>query len=262
MEEINRTAMGKPPMPREHGAWVILLAPLASALGISGTFNLDTALLVLSVLCFFIARSSYLRATASAGGPGARKAARWVLVWLALSAGTGFPLLWPGQRWWLIAFAAAAAPIAFQKPRRSSPAQGLAVAGLTLTAPVAWYVATGHLDSWAWTLWLLHTLFFASGFFYVQMHFAAVRQRSRQGVARGTMAYHLLLAALLAGLVAADAIPAGMALCFVPALARAAAGILMLQPTLRIKRLAWTEVAYAILFTATLIAAARYQLGR
>ncbi len=147
-------------------------------------------------------------------------------------------------------------PIAFRKPSRSFSAQLLAMTGLTLTAPAAWYVATGNLDAWTWKLWALNSLYFASGFFYVKMHFAAVRPRSVVGMAKGVVLYHVLLVVFLAALVAGDIITVWVALAFVPALLRAAVGIVRLQPVVSIKRLAWLEVAYSVLFAAGIIAAA------
>jgi hypothetical protein len=261
MNPQSDTSLGRPPLPREHGAWGILLVPLVTALGVSRVFNLQTALLIASVLCFFIARTSYLRAVALSEGPLYRRAIAWAWVLMGASVLAAAPLLLWGDRWWLLAFGAVAMPIAFRKPSRSFPAQLLAMMGLTLTAPVAWYVATGKLDDWAWMLWGLNALYFASGFFYVKMHFAAVRQRSSVGVARGVILYHLLLMALLAGLVAGDILTGWMALAFAPALGRAAVGIVRLRPVVQIKRLAWLEVGYSLLFATSLIAAATAARG-
>jgi hypothetical protein len=269
MQRPLNSTPAKPPLPREHGAWGILLVPLATAAGISGVFDLKVALLLVSVLCFFVARGSFLRAVAAGvslrrlGMPsdapvkGAATSLKWTLLLLAGSAAGAAPLVLVWHRWWLVAFGAAAAPLAFRKTGLHLAAQLAAMTGLTLTAPVTWYVATGNLDPWAWKLWLLNSLYFAGGFFFVKMHLAAAMQRSTAGVARGTIVYHAALAAGLVALVLAGQISWAVALAFVPAVVRAAVGAARLTPKLRIKRLAWTEVALSVVFGLSLIAAAR-----
>jgi hypothetical protein len=235
-----QTIESRPPMPREHGAWGILLVPFATAAGISGTFNLPVSLLLVSVVSFFIARMSFLK-----------RQWKWVVLLLAVSAAAGAPLLFIWHRWWLIAFGVAAAPLAFRKTERHLALQLLAMTGLTLTAPATWYVATGNLDAMAWKLWLLNSLYFAGSFFFVKMHLAAAIQRTTNGVRTGTIVYHAALLPVL--LVVAGP----MTLAFIPAIARALIGAWKLTPKLQIKRLAWNEVAYSILFGVLLILVVR-----
>jgi hypothetical protein len=163
----------KPPLPREHGAWGILLIPFATAVSVAGVFDLKVALLLASVLCFYIARTAFLKQNFP-----------WTIRLLAGSAGCALPLLLVWELWWLAAFGAVAAALAFRKTERSIAMQLLAIAGLTMTAPAAWYVATGKLD---YRLWLLNVLYFAGGVFYVKMHIAAAMARRadklRQGAA-------------------------------------------------------------------------------
>lgn len=221
----------KPPMPREHGAWGILLIPFATAVGVAGVWNLPLALLLVSILCFYVARTSYLKSNT-----------RWTFMLLAASGAATLPLLLVWKLWWLAAFGVVATPLAFRKTERSVPMQLLAVAGLTLTAPAAWYVATGQLDC---RLWLLNALYFAGGVFYVKMHIAtAIARRPAQRAA--TLIYYGALA-----IVAAWWWPVGLA--FAPVIVRAFVGVARLTPVLRIKRLGWTEVAYSLVFLVTLV---------
>lgn len=224
----------RPPMPREHGAWGILLIPFATAVGVAGVWNLPVALLLAGILCFYVARTSFLKQNF-----------RWTAILLAGSAGCTLPLLFVWKLWWLAAFGIIAAPLAFRKIERSVAMQLLAVAGLTLTAPAAWYAATGKLD---YRLLLLNVLYFAGGVFYVKMHIATAIQRTGSKLRFGaaTLAYYSALA-----VVAAWWWPVGLA--FVPVIVRAFAGVVRLTPTLRIKRLGWTEVAYSVVFAIALI---------
>lgn len=269
-----------PPMPREHGAWGILLIPFATAVGVSGVFDLKVALLLVSVLGFYVARTSWLKmrssvaargpsVVASAKGdergdhtaprspPAATGARRWTGLLLATSFACVAPLVFLWHLWWLVAFGAVAAPLAFRKTERSVAMQLVAVAGLTLTAPAAWYAATGGLDRRAWLLWLLNVLYFAGGVFYVKMHVAAaIRRKPFESIAEKirfgavTLIYYGALAAF--GVVLW---PVGLA--YAPVVVRSVAGVWRLSPTLRIKRLGWTEVAYSIVFATVLIVALR-----
>jgi hypothetical protein len=223
--------VSRPPMPREHGAWGILLIPFATAVGVSGVFDLKVALLLAGVLCFYVARTSFLKQNP-----------RWTVLLLAGSVACTLPLLLVWKLWWLAAFGAAAAPLAFRKTERSVAMQLLAVAGLTLTAPAAWYAATGKLD---YRLWLLNVLFFAGGVFYVKMHIAAAMARRPDG-RMPVMIYYGALAGI-----GALWWPVGLA--YAPAIVRAFVGVARLSPVLKIKRLGWTEVAYSIVFAITLV---------
>jgi hypothetical protein len=226
-------------MPREHGAWGILLIPFATAVGVAGVWNLPVALLLVSVLCFYVARSSWLK-----------RNYRWTAILLAGSAACVLPLLVVWKFWWLAAFGVVAAPLAFRKTERSVAMQLLAVAGLTLTAPAAWYAATGLLGWPAGRLWLLNALYFAGGIFYVKMHVATAIARKPAG-RLPVVLYYGALAAL-----AAWWWPVGLA--FVPVIARAFVGAARVSPVLRIKRLGWTEVAYSIVFAVSLVALIRW----
>jgi len=229
-------------LPREHGAWGIILIPFATAVASTGVFDRPVALLLASILCFYLARTSFLK------GDYRRTAGL-----LAASLITAAPVIWIGHRWWLVAFGASVVPIALRRTNRGIAWQLVAVAGLTLTAPVAWYVATGSLGWPAWRLWLLNALYFAGRVLYVKMHIAAAIQRSTSRLRLGapTLAYH---GALL--VVAFCWRPIG--LVFIPAIIHALIGVARLTPVLRIKQLAWTEVAASVVFGGCLITGIRF----
>lgn len=208
--------------------------PFATAVGVAGVWNLPVALLLVSVLCFYIARTSYLK-----------RNYRWMAILLAGSVGATVPLVFVWELWWLPVFGLAAAPLALQPNDRRMIRQLLAVAALTLTAPAAWYTATGELD---YRLWLLNVLYFAGGVFYVKMHVGAAIQRGSTKLRLGapTMIYYGALT-----VVAALWQPVGLA--FIPAIARAFVGVVRLTPMLRIKRLGWTEVAHSVVFALLVV---------
>ena len=228
-----RPVVVRPPMPREHGAWGILLIPFATAVGVAGVWNLPVTLLLVSILCFYVARTSWLKQNY-----------RWTIALLAGSTACVLPLLCVWKLWWLAGFGAIAAPLAFRKTERNVVMQLLAVAGLTLTAPAGWYAATGKLD---YRLWLLNVLYFAGGIFYVKMHIATAIARKPTG-RWPVVIYYGALAGMCFW-------PVGLA--FVPVIVRAFVGAARVSPVLRIKRLGWTEVGYSLLFGAVLVTLAR-----
>lgn len=105
--------------------------------------------------------------------------------------------------------------------------QLLAVGGLTLTAPAAWYVTTGALDGRAWWLWLLNVLCFAGGVFYVKSHVAAairlrpfesLAERAQDGAA--VLVYHAGLVAVPLALASHGVISFWALLAYAPVVAR------------------------------------------
>ncbi len=219
-----------------------MLIPFATAAGIAGLVNAPVAWLLVSVVSFYLARTSFLKGDY-----------RWMVGLFAGSFIAAVPVVFVWHRWWLIAFGAGVAPVAFRKTDRSVALQLAAVAGLTLTAPVAWYVATGSLGWPAWRLWLVNAFYFAGRVFYVKMHVAAAVQRnaSRLRLGASTLAYHGALAG-----VAVCWWPVGLA--FVPGVVHAFIGVAQLTPVLRIKRLAWTEVAVSVMFGLSLVTVTRW----
>ena len=238
----------KPPMPREHGAWGILLIPFATAVGVAGVFDLKVALLLGSILSFYVARTSFLK-----------RDFQWTFVLLAVSAGCTAPLLLTWKLWWLVAFGGVAGLLAFRKTERGITMQLLAVSGLTLTAPAAWYVATGQLNQRAWWLWLLNVLYFAGGVFYVKMHVSAAIRRQRLETITERIRFGASTLIYYGALAGAGVALWPVGLAYAPVVARAVIGVMRLSPTLRIKRLGWTEVVYSIAFAGVLIVTLRKQ---
>jgi len=155
--------------------------------------------------------------------------------------------------------------LAFRKTERSVAIQLLAVCGLTLTVPAAWYVATSQIDQRAWLLWSLNVLHFAGGVFYVKMHVAAAARRkpfesfaekARHGAV--VLAYHAGLVAVLLALASSGVVSSRASLAYAPVVVRAFVRIVRLSPTLRIRRLGWTEVAHSLVCAVTLVAAFRF----
>ena len=72
-----------------------------------------------------------------------------------------------------------------------------------------------------------------------------------------TLSYYAGLSAILFALAWSSTISFCVALAYAPVVVRAVAGVWRLSPSLRIKRLGWTEVGYSIVFAVILIATLR-----
>jgi len=227
-------------MPREHGAWGMLLVPFAIAVAVSGVFDWKMALLLVSTLLFYIARASWLR-----------RNWKWMTVLLIASLAAAAPLFFVWKLWWLAAFSTVAAAFAARPNPRGLAMQVAAVGGLTLTAPAAWYVATGALDAAAFWIWLWNTLYFAGGVLYVRLRIA------RAGLRWPVLAFYGAVLLFVLALALANVVSYRVLLAFAPAATRAAIGVGRLALPLRVKRLGWSEVAHSLVFGVLLTFALR-----
>src|SRR5580704_4499963 len=174
-------------VPREHGAWGMLLVPLVTgaAVGLlAGGRIAPVLLLTMATLTLFWLRTpveSWLGTSAVRvqTREELRLVCRVVLPLATVATVAVGALFWQGKNReliWLgmIAGAAFVAQILLKKLGRTTrmAAEVVGALALTSTAPAAYCVATGRLDARAWELWLVNWLFAAD-----QIHFVWVRIR-------------------------------------------------------------------------------------
>jgi hypothetical protein len=258
-------------VPREHGAWGMLLVPLVTgaAVGLSlGHGWMPLALLVLAALSIFWLRTpveSWLGA-----GPMRAQGTQEVNAVVTAVAALGSvalvslaALLWDGPRLSLALLGAVAA-VAFgaqalmKRVRRlRMTAQTIGAIGLTSTAAAAYCVAAGRLDARAFALWAANWLFAGDQIHFVQLRIHASRLAgAREKLSRGR-AFLVGQAALAIALAVSwyiGRLPALAALAFVPVLARGFLWFASGPQTLAVKRLGWTELAHSVTFGALLVA--------
>lgn len=293
-------------LPREHGAWGVLLIPFLATAAIARRADAPVVLTLVAVFLFYLARHPlelllapqarrYYRDQGPRPGdePPEVKETRvgiavpprallgWFLIYGAAGIVVALPLLLVFHRYGLLILGGVAAgflvlrvELLRQRAERSLLGEWLAVPGLTLSAPTAWVAATGVLDATAVLLWLLHTLFFSSGIFYVKFRIRALQQKrplatfwGRVVFARDLIGYHLLMLVFAASVVhigwasSFEVAPRGpehwapwiAALPFLPAALRALARVIWFGGRFEIKRLGWTEVAHSVVFGALLV---------
>lgn len=259
-------------VPREHGAWGMLLIPLltGAAVGLlAGGHVAPVLLLTAAVLALFWLRTpveSWLGT--SAVRIQTRQEHRLVLGVIlpiaAVAAANLIALFWQGKNrelLWIgiIAGAAFAAQICLKKIGRAArmAAEVVGAMALTSTAPAAYCVATGRLDARAWALWLVNWLFAAD-----QVHFVWVRIRGARAAGFGEkiavgwsfLAGQILLGAMLALACHFNWLPKLTLIAFGPILLRGFAWFINKPQPIVVRRLGWTEMAHAVAFGVLLTA--------
>jgi hypothetical protein len=268
MSETRRRALI---FPREHGAWGILLVPLASgaAVGLlAGGQWLPLAPLTIAALTLFWLRTpveSWLGTTPLRAHTGAelQLVRRTVLALAAVAAGA---LIWVfgggrnGELLWIGAGAALAflAQAFLKKACRSARtvAQMIGAAGLTAAAPAAYYVATGRVTATAWSLWIANLLFAINQIHFVQLRIHASRGATRaeklsQGA--GFLVEQAVLMALIALACARGFFSWYAAVAFLPALIRGFAWFARRSRPLAVRALGWSELGLAAGFGILLV---------
>lgn len=260
-------------IPREHGAWGMILVPLSTGALVasrSGANAASVALFLGAALSLFWLRTP-LEAWLGTSAIKAQTAAERTVT-LRMIAFTGAVALANGvlliARHYveglsiiaIVALAAFAAQAGVKKLGRKGrmPAQIIGAIGLTSTAAGAYYVASGRLDGIAAGLWAANWLFAAGQIHFVQVRIhssraANLKEKMQQGwgFLVGQMA---VLAALLAG-TSVHLFPRTIVLAFVPVLLRGAFWFIDRPRPLGVHRLGLTELAHSVLFGGLLFAA-------
>ena len=246
-------------LPKEHGAWAMLYVPFAVGTLVAWTASLRLLLLLLAVTFVFIARESLLAWWRSRGrGREDFEARRFMIVYLLLAAIFGGPIVAVYKLYWLVPIAVATMALlvinARQATRRQDRTIGgemMAIAGLTLTAPAAYYVSLGAFDSTALWLWALCALYFASSVFYVKLRVHMINPRkeeARRQSWRRCALYHSFLLASLLLLTLTDSLSLSALAAFSPVLIRSFWHLAKPVRQINLRRVGWLEIIYSVVF--------------
>jgi hypothetical protein len=246
-------------LPREHGAWGMLYVPLLLGTLVGGGFSSSVLLLTLAATFLFVSREpalAWLRARQR--GKDGRAGARALALYLGLAALPGAPLLLLRGYWGLAPLAVAGLLLlalnlrgALRREERTIAGEVLAIAGLTLTAPAAYYVASGgNWNGASFALWALSMAYFTSSVLYVKHRILTRTQHTeeRDRARRHSALYHGALAAVLLSTVAARMGDWLLFLAFAPVLGRAFWHLAWPSRELRLQRIGWLEVGYSVVF--------------
>jgi hypothetical protein len=264
----------KPVIPGEHGAWAVLLVPMITAVSSAGIVSTSLLLLALSALGVFMSYvpvHTVLRDTFVTRQAAEKLYQAKVWAGLYLLAGAAFMIPLLARGFWLLLLAGLPGAVFFfssffltQRYSKTIPGDLMAVAGLTIGAPCAYYVLTHSLDRAAFVLWLLNFLFFGCSIVYVHMKIRAASSRKpwltvpeKLAIGKSNVAYHFAVMALVLGLTVAHFVPQLTFLAFVPMTAHASYGTCRLSRHVRFKNLGFLLLGHSILFVL-ILRAARY----
>lgn len=246
-------------LPREHGAWAMLYVPLVTGVLVAWSFPLRVLLFVLSATFLFVARESSVSWwRAYRRGEHRADALERLIIYLGLAGLSIAPLVFIDRLYLLAPLGLAALLLlavnteqAARREDRTIFGELLAIAGLTMTAPAAHYVALGELQPAAFWLWLLSALYFVSSVFYVRLRVILIsprKQAERKGAWRRCASYHVFLLVSLSLLTASDRLSFFVLAAFAPALARASWCLIKPGGQLVLKRLGLQEIVYSVVF--------------
>jgi len=246
-------------LPKEHGAWVMLYVPFVLGVAVAGRVNWQVFLLLLSTTAMFIARESlliYWRARAR--GRKAVEAGRTLILYLALAAAFGAPLIFWFRLFWLIPAGLIGAALllingrqAAQMEERAMISEILAIGGLTMTGPAAYYAASGRWELTAFWLWLLTMLYMASSVFYIKLRVYRLnpRKQAEQRQAWWSCAfYHSFLLVALLSLIFVGSLSLFALIAFAPALVRTFWGMFNPKTKVNLIRAGILEIVYSMIF--------------
>ena len=259
-------------LPREHGAWGLLLVPMVTGAGVAfhqASHIFPLILLLTAALALFWLRTPL----ESLLGTSAMRAQtleeshtlRSIIVLLAgIAAVTLAALLWAGRNadLWPLGVGVAAAFIAQALLKKSGRrtrmlSEMVGTIGLTASAPAAYYVITGEFNATAWTLWLANILFAGDQIHYVQLRIHTAKiQGFRAKFANGWVFAlgQALMTAIITLACLARLMPPIASLAFAPLLFRGWFYFVQEPTQLVVRRLGWSELKHATVFCVLLIA--------
>jgi uncharacterized membrane protein (DUF485 family) len=260
-------------LPREHGAWGLLLVPLVTGAGVAlrqGGEVVSFLLLLTAALTLFWLRAPLESLLGTSAMRAQTKEERLTVGLVILGLGKVAlvalgVLLWAGRnRWlWLLGGLAGVSFVAQALLKRLGRrarmlSEVVGTMGLTLSAPAAYYVVTGKLDGTAWMLWLVNLAFAGNQIHYVQLRIHTVRVDGvRDKIARGWpfAVGQVLMAIVLAVVCLRGLMPWVALIAFVPILFRGSLYFFRKPGPLVVRRLGWNELAQAASFCVLFIAA-------
>lgn len=253
-------------VPREHGAWGMLLVPMASGAAVgflSGTNVGGFVLLLIAALGLFWLRTpaESLLGTSPMKAqtvPEKLLAMKYVLVLASVSALALTTLLWGGRNLGLLVVGGVtAAAFGLQVLARSisrhyrMAAQMIGAAGLSSSSAAAYYVITGRFDGTAAALWLANWIFAGDQIHYVQTilrHSRAEGFIERLSRGLGFFFGQVMMFAAVFGACSVGVLPKLVLFAFVPVAVRGVSFFFQKPAPLALVRLGITELVHAVSF--------------
>jgi len=260
-------------LPREHGAWGLLLVPMVTGAGVAFRESNHVApalLLLVTTLALFWLRTPVesLLGTSAMRAQTRDERHAVAIVIAALGSVTALvlgALLWAGQNpmLWLIGAAAGLAFVgqALLKKlgcRTRMLSEIVGTIGLTASGPAAYYVITGKFGATAWMIWIANLIFAGDQIHYVQLRIHTARVEGFLAKLKRGWAFaagQLLMTAALTIACLLGLIPAIASIAFSPLLFRGWFYFIQKPAPLAVRKLGWNELSLAVAFSVIFIAA-------
>ena len=194
-------------LPREHGAWAMLLQPFLAALILGRAWSWKALAALAALLLLFIlreplivlARRRLLWKTPRAESASAVRALAWELPLLAACGAILFlrlpwrPLLLLSAG--AVLFTSYAVWMSVRNRQRSLVLQILSAVALNASALLGSLTARGRIEPWAWWIWLLLLLHSLAGVLLVRARLDALASMKTQARAPASSVYRAATAA-------------------------------------------------------------------
>ena len=266
VEVLQSTRLRGMVIPREHGAWGMLLVPLVTGVVVGAVERanyLALGLLVLAALSLFWLRTPVEALMGTTAIKAHSKHERTTVLWFAIALfliavtaiaalfllGFTYGLLWIGA----VSGAAFVAQAIVKNLGRAGrmPAQMIGAIGLTATGAAAYYVMTGRLNRVALAIWLANWLFAANQIHFVQTRIRGSRletfaERFRSGISflLGTAALVIAIAICTQWAI----FPRFVFVAFLPCMFRGLSWFGRARQPLNVHQLGFSELKLGILF--------------
>ncbi len=264
-ENIFITKLSPPVITKEHGSWAVLFVPMFVNACVAGMWSMDIILVALAALGAFLNYAPAQVLLRHYSGVPQRdeklkQAKFWATAYLCFTAGIVVPLLLKGYVFLLPVGVLGAVfffcNFFFVKYYSKMIATDLiAVAGLTLSGPSAYYVLTGTLDRTALSLYVLNVLFFGCSVFYVHMKIQAsaakkpnMEWREKLSLGKVNLYYHAAVVTIVTIFAAVHFIPIFVLVAFVPMVVHGVYGTVKLSTKVHFKKLGFLLLGQSIAF--------------
>jgi hypothetical protein len=260
------------PLPREHGAWAMLVVPLLVGISAAETFSAAFFLLAFTAFGFFLMRYPLTLAIKSRTADARAAALRWSAIYGAITF-VGGAALWIATRLWLLlplgALGLASLVLYLllvaRRAEMTTLGEWIGIAGLALGAPGAYLVATRVLNETAFALYALNVLYFGGTVSYIKFK---VREQPRLGTpgaglaarlwaGRATIGYHALVVVVVVLSAFIGWVPLLIPLAFVLPMCKVVAGVATRPARLNIPRLGFVELGFTVAFALIVLLAYR-----
>ncbi len=201
-------------IPKQHGAWAVLISCFVLGMAIGGNLGVETVLLLVSVIAGFLAQHTadlYLRLFKKTDRL-RKKVLAWGIGYSSVFISAGALLIIWYDLWFLLLLGFLAlffitTTLILRQKRKAFTTAGelVEMIGLSLVAPVAEYSTTGVFSTQTVGLWVICTFFFGGSVFHVRYLVRKHTETSgpllvRFSAGLPSIVYHLIVFAASVGL--------------------------------------------------------------